>query len=123
MQQNYRYGDPHTATPHAGVDGSRVISFFIFNTDVHMHAYPADGQDITDLACAGALDAALDACRVRCLEFEYAFSRTRPDSDIARAHAASPDPVPVDPRTAELVELAFGYYNRNGVQIDITKST
>ncbi len=123
MQQNYRYGDPHIATPYAGVDGSRVISFFIFNTDVHMHAYPADGQDMADPACAGALDAALDACRTRCLEFEYAFSRTRPDSDIARAHAASPDPVPVDPRTADLVELAFGYCERSGGLFDITMGT
>ena len=45
MQQTYRYGDPHTAFPEAGVDGSRVIALFIFNTDVHMHAYPADGLD------------------------------------------------------------------------------
>lgn len=123
MQQNYTYGDPNTAKPCAGVDGSRVISFFIFNTDVHMHAYPADGDDASDPAVSAALDAALDAARLRCLTFERAFSRTRPDSDISRAHAASPDPVRVDPCTAELVELAKGYCAASGGLFDITMGT
>ena len=59
MQQTYRYGDPHTAFPEAGVDGSRVIALFIFNTDVHMHAYPADGLDGRGARTAAQLDEAL----------------------------------------------------------------
>lgn len=123
MQQNYTYGDPHTAIPCAGVDGSRVISFFIFNTDVHMHVYPDDGEQAADPVVIERLDRALDAARLRCLEFEHAFSRTRPDSDISRAHAAAPDPVRVDPRTAELVTLAKGYCATSGGLFDITMGT
>lgn len=123
MQQTYRYGDPHTAFPEAGVDGSRVIALFIFNTDVHMHAYPADGLDGGGARTAAQLDEALIACRDRCLFFERTLSRTRSDSDIARAHAAAPDPVEVEPETAELVEFARGYCARSGGTFDITMGT
>lgn len=113
MEQAYEYGDPRTAMPCAAVDGSRVISFFIFNTDVHVHAY----------AAAEAADPALIAVRDRCLFFEHAFSRTRADSDIARAHAASPRPVHIAPETAELTRLALGYCKRSGGLFDITMGT
>lgn len=119
MQQTYAYGDPSTAEPAPGVDGSRVISFFIFNTDVHMHAYPADLSDEAILTA----DTALAACRDRCLFFERTLSRTRPDSDISRAHEAAPDPVPIAPETAELTRLALGYCERSRGKFDITMGT
>ena len=123
MQQAYRYGDPHTALPEAGADGSRVLSMFIFNTDVHMHAYAPDGADPDDPSVVERLDDALLACRERCLFFEGTLSRTRGDSDISRAHAASPEPVPVASETAELVLLAQGYCERSGGLFDITMGT
>ena len=122
-QQAYTYGAPEGALPYEGVDGSRVISFFIFNTDVHMHAYAPDGADARDAAAREALDAALTACRDRCMFFERTLSRTRPDSDIARAHSASPKAVPVAPETAELTRLALGYCERSRGLFDITMGT
>lgn len=123
LQQIYAYGDPRRAEPASAPDGSRLISFFIFNTDVHMHAYPADGESADDPAVADRLDAALLACRDRCLFFERAFSRTRGDSDISRAHAASPEPVAVAPETADLVRRAIGYCERSRGLFDITMGT
>lgn len=123
MQQAYTYGPARDAVPQAAVDGSRLISLFIFNTDVHMHAYASEGEDPADPAVIERLDAALAACRDRCLFFEHAFSRTRPDSDIARAHAAAPDPVPVSPETAELTRLALGYCERSHGLFDVTMGT
>ena len=112
-QQGYTYGDPLTARPWTAADGSRAISFFIFNTDVHVHAY----------ASAEVADPALLALRDRCVFFEHALSRTRSDSDIARAHAASPEPVAIAPETAELVRLALGYCERSQGLFDITMGT
>lgn len=123
MEQTYVYGDIRAAEPAEAVDGSRLISFFIFNTDVHMHAYAADGEDPGDPAVRARLDGALLACRERCRFFERAFSRTRPDSDIARAHAASPQPVVVRPETAELARLALGYCAGSEGLFDITMGT
>lgn len=123
VQQAYRYGDPAGAQPEAGADGSRVISLFIFNTDVHLHAYAADGEDAADPQVVACLDEALCACRDRCLFFERTLSRTREDSDIARAHAAAPEPVPVARETAELVRLAQGYCARSRGRFDITMGT
>lgn len=123
MQQHYTYGDPAAAHPVAGVDASRVISMFIFNTGIHVHVYADDGEDVRDPAVAARLDAALVAFRDRCITFEHLFSRTRPDSDIARAHAASPRPVEVAPETAELTRLALGYCERSGGLFDITMGT
>ena len=120
MVQTYTYGDAKTAMPTWAQDGSRCISFFLFNTQVHMHAYgdAAAGPDAT-----ARLDAALVAARDRCLFFERAFSRTRDDSDIARAHAASPNAVPVSPQTARLVRQALGYCERSRGKFDITMGT
>ncbi len=61
--QHYTYGNIEDAEPYAGEDGSRVISFFIFNTDVHLHAYSlgrdAAGPDGPGArGVAGAADAA-----------------------------------------------------------------
>lgn len=141
MVQTYTYGDAKTAMPAWAQDGSRCISFFLFNTQVHMHAY---GDAAADPACRPAaagpntaarpnaaaepdatarLDAALVAVRDRCLFFERAFSRTRDDSDIARAHAASPNAVPVSPQTARLVRQALGYCERSRGKFDITMGT
>lgn len=141
MVQTYTYGDAKTAMPAWAQDGSRCISFFLFNTQVHMHAY---GDAAADPACRPAaagpntaarpnaaaepdatarLDAALAAARDRCLFFERAFSRTRDDSDIARAHAASPNAVPVSPQTARLVRQALGYCERSRGKFDITMGT
>lgn len=124
--QSYIYGDIETAMPYASEDGSRVISFFIFNTEVHLHAYGAQ-EEAGDLDAtrgeANSLDAALLACRNRCRFFEARFSRMRNDSDIARAHAASPRPVEVAPETAELVELALGYCEHSRGCFDITMGT
>ena len=141
MVQTYTYGDAKTAMPAWAQDGSRCISFFLFNTQVHMHAY---GDAAADPACRPAaagpntaarpnaaaepdatarLDAALVAARDRCLFFERAFSRTRDDSDIARAHAASPNAVPVSPQTARLVRQALGYCERSRGKFDITMGT
>ncbi|WP_270849088.1 FAD:protein FMN transferase [Candidatus Collinsella stercoripullorum] len=123
MQPSPHYGDPSTANAHAAADGSRVISLFVFNTDVHLHAYAPDGADPADPAVAAELDGALAACRDRCLYFERRLSRTRPDSDISRAHAASPDPVPVAPETADLTRRALGYCAASGGRFDITMGT
>lgn len=177
--QHYTYGNIEDAEPYAGEDGSRVISFFIFNTDVHLHAYPsgreAAGSDAPgargvagaadvaaaggDMAAAGGgvatpgagtvaggdmsaggdmcaggdasnpteraadLDAALLACRDRCRYFELRLSRTREDSDVSRAHAASPRPVEVAPETAELVDVARAYCAASRGCFDITMGT
>ena len=121
--QTYTYGEPETAQPYQALDASRVISFFIFNTDVHMHVYAADGEDETDPAVRSRLDGALIACRNRCLFFEERFSRMREGSDIARAHAASPEPVEVAPETADLVRQAIGYCERSQGFFDITMGT
>lgn len=133
MAQTYTYGDAKTAMPMAALDGSRCISFFLFNTQVHMHAYApdddaadkvsADKVSADECGPAAQLDAALTACRDRCLFFERAFSRTRGDSDIARAHAASPRPVPVSLQTADLVRQALGYCERSRGKFDITMGT
>ena len=120
MVQTYTYGDAKTAMPTWAQDGSRCISFFLFNTQVHMHAY---GDAATDPDATARLDAALVAARDRCLFFERAFSRTRDDSDIARAHAASPNAVPVSPQTARLVRQALGYCERSRGKFDITMGT
>ena len=139
--QTYTYGDAKTAMPAWAQDGSRCISFFLFNTQVHMHAYgdaaagptgrPAAADPnaascpnaAADSEAATRLDAALVAARDRCLFFERAFSRTRDDSDIARAHAASPNAVPVSPQTARLVRQALGYCERSRGKFDITMGT
>lgn len=118
--QTYTYGDAKTAMPTWAQDGSRCISFFLFNTQVHMHAY---GDAAADPDATARLDAALVAARDRCLFFERAFSRTRDDSDIARAHAASPNAVPVSPQTAHLVRQALGYCERSRGKFDITMGT
>lgn len=120
MVQTYTYGDAKTAMPVWAQDGSRCISFFLFNTQVHMHAY---GDAAADPDATARLDAALVAARDRCLFFERAFSRTRDDSDIARAHAASPNAVPVSPQTARLVRQALGYCERSRGKFDITMGT
>ncbi len=78
---------------------------------------------VADSEAATRLDAALVAARDRCLFFERAFSRTRDDSDIARAHAASPNAVPVSPQTAHLVRQALGYCERSRGKFDITMGT
>lgn len=118
--QTYTYGDAKTAMSTWAQDGSRCISFFLFNTQVHMHAY---GDAAADPDATARLDAALVAARDRCLFFERAFSRTRDDSDIARAHAASPNAVPVSPQTARLVRQALGYCERSRGKFDITMGT
>lgn len=120
MVQIYTYGDAKTAMPTWAQDGSRCISFFLFNTQVHMHAY---GDAAADPDATARLGAALVAARDRCLFFERAFSRTRDDSDIARAHAASPSAVPVSPQTARLVRQALGYCERSRGKFDITMGT
>lgn len=120
MVQTYTYGDAKTAMPTWAQDGSRCISFFLFNTQVHMHAY---GDAAADPDATARLDDALVAARDRCLFFERAFSRTRDDSDIARAHAASPNAVPVSPQTARLVRQALGYCERSRGKFDITMGT
>lgn len=120
MVQIYTYGDAKTAMPTWAQDGSRCISFFLFNTQVHIHAY---GDAAADPDATARLDAALVAARDRCLFFERAFSRTRDDSDIARAHAASPNAVPVSPQTARLVRQALGYCERSRGKFDITMGT
>lgn len=110
--------DPRRALPGTGADGSRELALFIFNTDVRLYLYGDGGG-----ADPSTLDEALIACRDRCLLFERALSRTRPDSDISRAHAASPDPVPVEPETAELCRLGLAYGARSGGLFDITMGT
>ena len=120
MVQIYTYGDAKTAMPTWAQDGSLCISFFLFNTQVHMHAY---GDAAADPDATARLDAALVAARDRCLFFERAFSRTRDDSDIARAHAASPNAVPVSPQTALLVRQALGYCEHSRGKFDITMGT
>lgn len=115
--------DPAWASPIDGADGARELDLFIFNTDVHLHAYAPDGADAREASVRAQLDEALLACRERCRYFERHLSRTRPDSDIARAHAAAPAPVDVAPETAEILQLARGYCERSGGCFDITMGT
>ncbi len=103
--------------------GARVAELPIFNTDVTLSAYPRDGEDARDPAVVAALDAALAAAADRCRFFELTLSRTRADSDIARAHAASPAPVAVAPETAELVRLALAYGALSEGCFDVTMGT
>lgn len=121
--QMYTYGDPRDALPYQALDASRIISFFIFNTDVHMHVYAPEGANEADPAVRKQLDCALLACRDRCLFFERRFSRMRAESDIARAHAASPESVEVASETADLVRQAIGYCERSQGYFDITMGT
>ncbi len=121
--QQYRFGDPTKARPFDDADGSRAIAFFIFNTEVHLHAYAGDRDERGDASLVERLDRALLACRDRCVFFEHAFSRTREDSDISRAHAASPEPVEVSSQTAELVRAALGYCRASRGCFDITMGT
>lgn len=109
--------------PRQAADGARLMELFVFNTDVLLYAYAGDGEDPRDPAVAARLDEALIAARDRCWYFEHAFSRTRADSDIARAHAAAPEPVEVCPETTELVELALGYCQQSQGRFDITMGT
>ena len=103
--------------------GARMAELFIFNTDVRLFAYPADGATAADPAVREVLDAALTAACERCRFFERTLSRTRADSDISRAHAASPAPVPVAPETAELTRLALAYGAQSEGHFDITMGT
>lgn len=123
MEQSHGFGDAALSRPAEAADGSRAISFFIFNTDVSLYAYASDGEDPDGTGVADRLDAALLACRDRCLFFERALSRTRGDSDISRAHAASPAPVEVAPETADLVRRSLGYCARSRGRFDITMGT
>ena len=115
--------DPACALPAPGADGDRELSLFIFNTDVHLHVYAPDGVDVREASVRAQLDEALIACRERCRYFETHFSRTRPDSDIARAHAHAPEPVAIAPEMAEVLRLARGYCERSGGCFDITMGT
>ena len=115
--------DPACALPTSGADGDRELSLFIFNTDVHLHAYAPDGADVREASVQAQLDEALIACRERCRYFEAHFSRTRSDSDIARARACAPEPVAIAPETAEVLRLARGYCERSGGRFDITMGT
>lgn len=103
--------------------GARRAELFVFNTDVLLYAYPADDEDADDPAVRARLDAALVAAAERCAFFERTLSRTRADSDISRAHAAAPQPVPVTPETAELTRLALGYGAASEGLFDITMGT
>mgnify|MGYP000588668262 CR=1 FL=1 len=58
--QQYTYAQIETAEPYPGEDGSRVISFFVFNTDVHFHVYCGDGRERSEDEGAGRTVEALD---------------------------------------------------------------
>lgn len=113
---------PRPSAPAACSDGGRELAFAAFDTEVRLRVYPAPAHPGADVSPA-ALDAALAACQARCAYFEGILSRTRPDSDIARAHRAAPHPVPVAPETAEAVRLALGYCERSRGLFDITMGT
>lgn len=105
--------------------GGRMVRLEAFDTDVALHVYPGHGVGAAPQRAQGAddprqLDEVLLACAERCFYFERHLSRTRLDSDIARAHAAAPQPVSVQPETAELVRLAAGYCARSGGRFDVT---
>lgn len=121
--QRYEYGDAREAVAERGDDASRVISFFIFNTEVHFHAYASDGQSVSDPAVSRRLDTALAACRDRCLYFEHRLSRTRPESDICRAHSCAPAEVGIAPETADLIRRSLGYCERSRGTFDVTMGT
>ena len=121
--QRYEYGDAREAVAERGDDASRVISFFIFNTEVHFHAYASDGQSASDPTVSRRLDAALAACRDRCLYFEHRLSRTRPESDICRAHSCAPAEVGIAPETADLIRRSLGYCERSRGTFDVTMGT
>ncbi|WP_246060790.1 FAD:protein FMN transferase [Enorma burkinafasonensis] len=103
-------------------DGALSVRFICFDTVVDLRVYP----DAAPGCAKGALDGAaraLDACVERCRHFERLLSRTDPASDISRAHAAAPEPVPVARETAELVRAARTYCAGSRGCFDITMGT
>ena len=123
MRSGREHGKPRTRAAFLDEGGGRAVAFAAFDTEVRLHAYPDDGETATSPSVRMRLDTALEACRERCVWFERRLSRTRPDSDIARAHAASPEPIAVAPETGELLELARGYCERSEGRFDITMGT
>ncbi|MFR3275541.1 MAG: FAD:protein FMN transferase [Collinsella phocaeensis] len=119
MQQGPSHVEPSAARPPSDGSGHREIAFEVFDTRVRLAIHADDGVDADD-AWAARADAALLEARDRCAFFERALSRMLPDSDISRALAAAPAPVPVEPETAELVEAAHAYCEASGGRFDIT---
>lgn len=123
MEGKYTYDALSEARPAALEEGGRGIRFAAFDTDVHIRVFAPAGADPGDRGVSTALDGALVALRDRCRAFERTLSRTRPDSDISRAHAAAPDPVDVAPETAALVSASLGYCAASEGRFDITMGT
>ena len=97
----------------------RELAFEVFDTRVRLAIHADDGVAADD-AWAASADAALLDAQGRCAFFERTLSRMLPDSDISRALAAAPAPVPVESETAELVEAARAYCEASGGRFDIT---
>ncbi len=81
--------------------------FFAFNTVNKVSAYTDDPTVLTD---AVAL----------CARYEHLFSRTRPDSQLARVNAAAGKPVTVEGELARFIEVALSYCEESGGLFDIT---
>ena len=108
-------GTSRTGSPAEG--GVATIEFEAFDTRVRADLFPAPGMSDEHI------DSALCDLRARCMYFERALSRTRPDSDVSRARDAAPDEVSVQPETAEVVRLAQEYCEASGGLFDVTMGT
>ena len=109
------FPDPSSACPESGPSAaSRMLSFFVFNTNVTLTVY---GNDCP------SLDEGLLSCRDRCVRFERLLSRTRADSDLSRINRGAPASVRVAFETADVVKSALGYCERSGGLFDITMGT
>ena len=94
--------------------GGWAVALSVFDTDVRLYVFGEPRERAALL---------LHAAEERCRFFERTLSRTRADSDIARAHVVAPHPVCVAPETAELVACALDYGARSRGRFDVTMGT
>ncbi len=80
---------------------------FAFNTTNTITAYTHDEEILEE------------AARL-CARYEFLFSRTRPDSELALINASGGKPVVVDEELAAFIQTALDYCERSGGLFDIT---
>lgn len=81
--------------------------FFAFNTVNRVSAYTDDPTVLADVVAL-------------CAHYEHLFSRTRPDSQLARINAAAGKPVVVEEELARFIEIALSYCEESKGLFDIT---
>ncbi|MBY4798155.1 FAD:protein FMN transferase [Collinsella sp. AGMB00827] len=100
-----------------------VQTLSVFDTNISLHLMVSDREDLSDQTVYTRLKTALASCVERCQFFEERLSRTRPISDLSRAHREAPKPVEVSHETAELIEAALVYGQKSRGCFDITMGT